>query len=182
MSMNTSIVSVGRHGRALGTRELGEIIASEIREIITTTDGAVVVDFKDVEVASSPVLDSIACALRSALQDHEGRFFVITHLNDDVNETLGLVLENRDMALTRVDEGRLELLGGRDHLERTLLAAQSFGTFTPAQLAERLEVKLPNLHHRLNLLEAAGAIARVDSGPGRTKTFAVAPAEELTTA
>lgn len=184
MSMKLSIVALRKRGRVLGTRELGAEIAVEVRERIAARTGVTVMDFDGVEIASSPVLDEIACALRAALTDHAGRMVVLTHLNEDLYETLKLVLEHRDMALTTLDEERLRLIGGRKHLEETLAGAQELGTFTAAQLAERLEVKLPNLHARLKQLQAAGAVARLDpsSGSGSALRFAVATADELATA
>jgi anti-anti-sigma regulatory factor len=180
--MNTSVFAIGNNGRVLGTRELGRELADKVRKVIAEADGAVIVDFNGVEVASSPVLDELACAMRAALQDHDGQILVLTHLNRDVHETLQLVLENRDMALTVLDHDQLKLLGGRDHLDKTLAGAQKLGTFTAAELAEELEVKLPNLHHRLTQLQSAGALTRKQSGNGRTINFAVATAEDLVTA
>lgn len=144
-----------------------------------------VVDFKDVEVASSPVLDEIARALRAAIADYPDRFVVLANLNEDVRDTMLLVLEARDMSLTTVHDDTLELLGGRTHLEETLAQAQALGTFTAAELAERLKVKLPNLHHRLNELQAAGAVARVETRAGESRRaiqFATPNPRELTPA
>lgn len=180
MSLKPAVLALRKHGRVLGTRTLGIELAAELREAVTATDGPILVDFNAIQVASSPVLDEISCALRSALLDHPGRIVVLTNLNEDVTETLQLVLEHRDMSLTILDEKGLKLIGGRRHLDETLAGAQELGTFTAAQLAERLAVKLPNLHHRLNQLQAAGAVARVDSaGGGRTLVFAAPSAEEL---
>jgi hypothetical protein len=110
---------------------------------------------------------------------------VVAHLNEDVRETMLLVLESRGMSLTALEDDTLELLGGRRHLEATLDAAQELGTFTAAELAAQLKLKLPNLHHRLNELRAAGAVARVESGPsasGRALQFATPNPRELTPA
>lgn len=142
-------------------------------------------DFKGVEVASSPVLDEIARALRAAIADYPDRFVVLANLNEDVRDTMLLVLEARDMSLTTLRNDTLELLGGREHLEQTLAEAQALGTFTAAELAERLKVKLPNLHHRLNELQAAGAVARIETRGGASRRaiqFATPNPRELTPA
>jgi hypothetical protein len=89
------------------------------------------------------------------------------------------------MSLTALRDDTLELLGGRAHLEETLAEAQALGTFTAAELAERLRVKLPNLHHRLNELQAAGAVARIEARAGtsrRATQFATPDPRELTPA
>jgi DNA-binding MarR family transcriptional regulator len=185
MSVKANAIVLGRHGRVLGTRKLGQELAALIRERAAKSTGAIVVDFKGVEVASSPVLDEIACALRAAIADHPDRFVVLAYLNDDVRDTMLLVLESRQMSLAALNDDKLELLGGRAHLEETLAEAQALGTFTAAELAERLRLKLPNLHQRLNQLQAAGAVARVEPAGGgsrRALQFATPTARELTAA
>jgi hypothetical protein len=177
------VVRLSTYGRVLGTRKLGRELADLIRSRAAADDGAIVVDFKGVEVASSPVLDEVALCLRAVIADYADRFVVVANLNDDVQETLELVLESRDMSLAALHDDTLELLGGRAHLEETLAEAQALGTFTAAQLAEQLKVKLPNLYHRLNELQAAGAVARTESRGNvsrRAVQFAAANARELT--
>jgi DNA-binding MarR family transcriptional regulator len=185
VSVKPDVVGLGRRGRVLGTRRLGEELADLIRKRAAGNKRPVVIDFKGVEVASSPVLDEIARALRAAIADYPDRFVVLANLNEDVRDTMLLVLESRDMSLTTVHDDTLELLGGRAHLEETLAQAQELGTFTAAELAERLKVKLPNLHHRLNELQAAGAVARVETPAGRSRRaiqFATPNPRELTPA
>lgn len=185
MSVKSKVVALSAHGRVLGTRELGSQLADEVRKAVASAADTVLIDFGGVEVASSPVLDEIACALRAAIADHPGRFVVLTRLNDDVQDTLELVLERRDMSLGYLRDKELELLGGRQHLEETLAQAQDLETFTAAELAERLKVKLPNLHQRLNQLQAAGVVARTDpttGGSRRAIQFATPRADDLATA
>lgn len=182
--MKHDVVAFRVRGRVLGTRSLGTRIATELRERIAASDAPVIVDFAQVEVASSPVLDEIACALRASITDHPGRFAVLTHLNEDVRDTLELVLERRDMTLTALTGDALQLIGGRKHLEDTLAEAQELGTFTAGELAERLELKLPNLHQRLVQLQAAGAVVRAEpaGGPTRPVVFTTPDAEQLAAA
>jgi anti-anti-sigma regulatory factor len=185
VSVKPDVVSLRQGGRVLGTRRLGQELADLIRRRAAKSTRPIVVDFKDVEVASSPVLDEIARALRSAIADYPDRFVVLANLNEDVRDTLWLVLESRDMSLTTLHDDTLELLGGRAHLEETLAQAQALGTFTAAELAERLRVKLPNLHHRLNELQAAGAVARIETragASGRATQFATPNPRDLTPA
>ncbi len=185
MSVKPDVVGLGKRGRVLGTRELGQEIADQIRSRAVASKRPIVIDFRGVDVASSPVLDEIARALRAAIADYPDRYFVLADLNEDVRDTMRLVLESRSMSLATLRDDTLELLGGRAHLEETLLRAQELRTFTATELAERLEVKLPNLHHRLNELQAAGAVARVETPPGgsgRAIQFATPDPRELTPA
>jgi hypothetical protein len=166
MSVNHQIVRLRDRGTVLGTRSLGAEIAAEIRESDPAAE-ALVLDFSDVLVASSPLLDEIVCAARSTIADHPGRFVVYTGLNDDVSDTLELVAERREVLLTVLRSDRLHVVGGRPYLEETLAAAQDLRTFTAPELAERLELKLPNLHQRLVQLQAAGAVTRADDPSAR---------------
>lgn len=178
-------MGLSTYGRVLGTRKLGRELADLIRSRAATDDRPIVVDFQGVQVASSPVLDEVALCLRAVNADYPDRFVVVANLNDDVQETLELVLESRDMSLATVHEDKLSLLGGRAHLEETLAEAQALGTFTAAELAEQLKLKLPNLYQRLDRLQAAGAVARTE-GRGnvsrRAVQFTAANPRELTAA
>jgi hypothetical protein len=183
--MKPEVVAMGTWGRVLGTRRLGQEVADVIRTCAAKSTLPIVIDFKGVQVASSPVLDEIARALRAAIADYPDRFVVVAHLNEDVRDTMRLVVESRNMSLATLRDDKLELLGGRSHLEETLAQAQALGTFTATELAERLRVKLPNLHHRLHELQAAGAVARVEpraGGSRRAIQFATPNPRDLTPA
>lgn len=184
MSMKPDVVELRARGRVLGTRALGAEIAAELRERTAAATATIVVDFAGIEVASSPVLDEIACALRAAIMDHPGHYVVLAHLNEDVRDTLELVLARRDMVLTLLTDEQLRIVGGRQHLDETLAQAQELGTFTAGELADRLELKLPNLHQRLVQLQTAGAVTRVEvpGAPRRPVVFATPSASDLATA
>ncbi len=178
MSLKPQIYSLRRHGKVLGTRSLGTKIARELRESDSTRPG-LIVDFSDIRVASSPVLDEIAIAMRSLASDHAYDYVLLANLNEDLLDTLELVVKRRDIVLTALgQDGTLETVGGSHQLEETLAAAEELGTFTAPELAERLELKLPNLHQRLKQLEAAGALSRSDDPSaerGRRLLFAAPP-------
>jgi hypothetical protein len=162
MSLRSESYSLRRHGETLGTRALGAEIAAELRSA-DPRSGTLTVDFEGIRIASSPVLDEIAITLRALIRDFPERHVLLTHLNDDLKDTLELVVRRRDIALTVFeDDGNLRLIGGSKQLNETLAAAEKLGAFTAPQLAERLKVKLPNLHQRLKQLEAAGALTEAD--------------------
>jgi hypothetical protein len=181
MSVNRQIVRLRERGTVLGTRSLGAELAAEIRSSDPAVE-ALVLDFSGVRVASSPLLDEIVCAARSTIADHPDRFVVYAGLNDDVSDTLELVAERRDILLTVLRSDKLHVLGGRPHLEETLAAAQDLKRFTAPELAERLKLKLPNLHQRLLQLQAAGAVTRADDPSaqrGRRLVFGTLDADEV---
>lgn len=65
------------------------------------------------------------------------------------------------MVLCTLASDQLELLGGPEHLRQTLAKAAEFGRpFAAPELAEQLELKLPNLNARLTALVEAGALRR----------------------
>jgi len=181
MSVKRDALSFKMPGKILGTRALGREVAEQLRERVGEGEHDLFIDFDGVQVASSPFLDELARMLRAWNVDHPDRFVVLTHLNEDVQDTLALVLQRREMTLAELKDKRLRLIGGREHLERTLGAAQELETFTAAELAEQLELKLPNLHQRLVALQAAGAVVRVRTpgAPRRPVVFATPPPGEL---
>lgn len=179
MSVRPSIYSLRKHGTVLATRGLGAEIAAAFRSDDVSPDG-LIVDFEGVRVASSPCLDEIACALRSMIADNPERFVLLGNLNEDVVDTLELVVARRNILLTAVRDGKLKTVGGTRQLDETLEAAEELGTFTAPELAERLELKLPNLHQRLKQLQSAGALTKTDDPSaqrGRRLLFSAPEAE-----
>jgi hypothetical protein len=181
MSVKRDALAFRVPGKVLGTRALGRDVAEQLRGLAGDGQQDLFVDFTGVQVASSPFLDELALMLRAWNTDHPERFVVLTHLNEDVQDTLALVLDRREMTLAEVEKGTLRLIGGRAHLEETLKAAQELGVFTAAELAEQLELKLPNIHQRLVALEATGAVVRMrpPGAPQRPVVFATPQAETL---
>ena len=161
MSVKRDTLAFKVPGKVLGTRVLGQEVAAQLRKRAGDGQQDLLVDFAGVQVASSPFLDELARTLRAWNVDHPDHFVVLMNLNEDVQDTLELVLERRDMALAEMTKGTLRLIGGKAHLQETLNAAQELKVFTAAELAAQLELKLPNLHQRLVALEAAGALVRV---------------------
>jgi anti-anti-sigma regulatory factor len=179
--MKRKALAVKVPGKVLGTRTLGREVAEQVRQRAGEGESDLFVDFAGVRVASSPFLDELARMLRAWNVDHPDCFVVLTNLNEDVQDTLKLVLERREMTLAELKGGKLQLIGGREHLKQTLAAAQELETFTAAELAAQLELKLPNLHQRLVALQAAGAVVRAQppGAPQRPVVFATPPPAEL---
>ncbi len=181
MSVKRDAVAFKLPGKVLGTRTLGREVAERLRERVGDGHTDLFVDFTGVQVASSPFLDEVARTLRAWNIDHPDRFVVLINLNEDVEDTLTLVLERLNMMLVTSEKGTLKLIGGKAHLTATLKAAQELEVFTAAELAEQLELKLPNLHQRLVTLQEAGAVVRAaaDGKPQRPVVFETPSADEL---
>jgi DNA-binding MarR family transcriptional regulator len=181
MSVKRDALAFKVPGKVLGTRVFGQEVASQLRKRAGDRQQDLFVDFAGVQVASSPFLDELARTLRAWNTDHPEHFVVLMNLNEDVQDTLELVLERLDMVLAEMTEGTLRLIGGKAHLQETLDAAQKFKVFTAAELAAQLKLKLPNLHQRLVALEAAGAVVRVHppGAPQRPVVFQTPESAEL---
>jgi anti-anti-sigma regulatory factor len=181
MSVKRDALAFRVPGKVLGTRTLGKEVAEQLRR--RADDGAhdLIVDFSGTRVASSPFLDEVARTLRAWNADNPDRFVLLTGLNEDVADTLALVLERLGMTLAELQGRKLQLIGGREHLKQTLEKAQELKVFTAAQLADQLELKLPNLHQRLVALERAGVVVRVrpQGAPSRPVLFEVPSSDEL---
>jgi hypothetical protein len=173
------LLNMGENGAVLSTRERGRVAADQVQEALDR--GSIVINFKSVEVASPSFLDEIVRRLGGLLRGNEDRVVVVTGANEDVTDSLELVLEKHKMALATVKDDQLRLLGGSAQLKSTLAAAQKMGTFSAADLAKELEVKLPNLHQRLKGLMEAGAVAReADETASRGKKHRYGTADLVT--
>jgi len=133
---------------------------------------SVILSFKGVEIATPSFIDEILVRAGGVLRAVDGALLITTGLNDEVGDTLRLVLEHRKMMLAAIDDEHIELLGGAKQLQETFQAAHRLKEFTGADLAKELKVKLPNLHQRLKALESAGAVAkRRDDSATRGKRY-----------
>ena len=119
-----------------------------------------VISFAGVEIATPSFLDEVVLRLGAILQASPETVALMAEMNEDVHESLDLVLERRGLVLGAIEEGQVRLLGGNQQLAKTLEEARRLGTFRASELADRLGVKLPNMHQRLKTLVEAGVISR----------------------
>ena len=162
MSVTTLKYALADHGRILATRDAGREAAARLAELSTEKD-AVLLSFENVVAVAPPFLNEVFRVIYGGLGlDRDGRTVAVTALDEDVRETLQLVLDHYKLSIAELrDDGQLELLTSVPHLAETLAAAQELGEhFTAPELAERLEQKVPNINQRLTQLLHAGAIAR----------------------
>ncbi len=163
MSMNTfEMLKLAEGGTVLSTREAGRLAADRVQDALDK--GSLTLNFSGVEIATPSFLDEIVTRLAGLLRGNKDRFVVVVTTSEDVSESLELVLEKHRMALAKIEDDKLELMGGSAQLKKTLDAAARLGHFSALELAAELELKLPNLHHRLKDLLEAGALAREPDG------------------
>ena len=99
--------------------------------------------------------------VQSVAGGKDDRLVLATNMNEDVAETLTLVLERRRQSLAYQCGDIVELLNElAPHLVETLREAQRLQRFTVTELAEKLKLKPNTLHGRLKRLLESGAIAR----------------------
>jgi hypothetical protein len=155
------LLKLGDGEAVLSTRERGHEAADRVQ--LALDRGSLVLSFDGVEIATPSYLDEIVRRLSGLLRGNQDHLVVVAGTNEEVAESLELVLEKHRMALARVQDQQLELLGGSAQLKKTLAVAQKLGgSFSAADLAKELELKVPNLHQRLKDLMEFGAVARED--------------------
>ena len=121
----------------------------------------VVLDFKDVIALTPPFLDELFDSVKTMLSRHSGSTTVVaTNLDDDLLDSIELVLEKRGSPLAWAHEDEIRLLAAAPHLRETLEAAAQSREFTATDLAERLKLQPTTVNQRLAALLEAGAVAR----------------------
>ena len=182
MSLKVTRYDLVQHGRVLATRPKGREVGQAASQQLSES-GRLLLSFWEVDVASPAFLDELIRALRAVLlSDDRPWLLVVAGVNDDVKESLELVLAKQKMGLATLDGDQVRLLGGTRQLSETLREAQRMGEFTAPELAERLRIKLPALHQRLNALMQAGALAREDDPTaerGRRGKYSAPQGDEL---
>lgn len=157
--MTMQLLNLNEGGQVLATRDRGREAADRVQEALDTGN-ALILNFANVEVASPSFLDEILTRLRGILTADGSAVVVVTGLNQDVSESLEMVLAHRKMVVAALKDDAVELIGGPRQLTETLAAASKLGKFKATELADELKIKLPNLHQRLKALTETGAVGR----------------------
>lgn len=177
MSLKLERYDLAQHGDVLATRATGREVGRDVADRLTESPG-ILLSFHGVDVASPAFLFELIGAIRTALLGPQTHWLLVTGMNDDVHESAELVLERLKMVLGQLKDDQIELLGGAQHLQETIKAAQALGVFTAPDLAAELELKLPALHQRLLQLVEAGVLSREDDPTatrGKRSKFTAAP-------
>lgn len=148
------------HGPVLVNRRRGREVADRLRDL-SEDRGDVILDFDDVDAVTPPFVQELLDAVQSVVRG-DGRLVVAANMNDDVAETLSLVLERRKATLAYHRRDQVELMNEvAPHLGQLLREAQRLRRpFTVTELAERIGVAPNTLHGRLKPLLESGAAAR----------------------
>jgi len=180
MSLKLERYDLAQHGHVLATRSTGRDVGRVVADRLADGQG-LLLNFRGVDVASPSFLFELIGAIRVALLTPPARWLLVTGMNDDVRESAELVLERLKMMLGVLDTDQIELLGGSQHLQETIKAAQELQAFTAPDLAHELKLKLPALHQRLNQLIEAGVLSRTDDPTatrGKRSMFNAPPVED----
>jgi hypothetical protein len=180
MSLKIERYDLVEHGRVLATRATGRDVGRTVAERLAAEPG-LLMSFYGVDVASPAFLVELIGAVRAIRVTAGDRWLLLTGMNEDVRESVELVLDRLKVSLGNLQGEQIELLGGTKQLEDTLREAQQLGTFTAPELAERLEMKLPALHQRLNRLLESGLLIREDDPTatrGKRGKYTAAPSED----
>lgn len=151
-------------------RDEGEAVAARM-EAGFKKKQIVVLGFAGVEMVTPSFLDAIFTRARGYLGRPEQPLLLALGMNEDVSETVSLVLKHNKLVLATIQGDALELLGGSQQLQETLDAASQHTEFTPKDLADELGVKLPALHQRLKVLSDAGAVRQLGSKRGKSDVY-----------
>lgn len=148
-------------GRVLATREKGLEAGEQIRRV-AADGGDLVLDFGKIEVASAPYLQEIINAVQGILASagEEGRIVVLTHMNDDVESTMGYVVDKKKLTVPYGNAEQVCLLEATEAIAITFRAAQQLGSFTAPELASMLELNDDAATKRLTKLMSSGAVRR----------------------
>lgn len=163
--MNPEVLDLAEFGSVLSTRERGREAADKLQDRLSSP--GVVLDFAGVTIATPSFLDELVVRLGGLLRGNETKIAIVTGVNEDIADSLLLVLDKRGLRLAALTDDHIDLLGGSRQLQETLDAAQRARTFQASDLADELKIKLPNLHQRLKALMEAGAVTRE---PGEATT------------
>ncbi len=161
------------YGAILGRRDVGREIGADVLRIVHG-NASVILDFNGVDVIAPSCFEEIYRPLRGLFDppSEEPRVLVVLGLDEDVRATVEMVLERHKAAIAELKDHDLDLLTSVPHLADTLAMAKQLGQFTAPELAERMDLKLPNANSRLTRLVASGALEREpDPDAGRGKRF-----------
>lgn len=166
-------------GAFLATRPKGETVRRDLeRSLAELPEGeALIIDFTDVEDVTFSFADETIAKLMVARSagDMQDRGIALSGMNDDIRETVAIVLERRDVAAVVADPSP-SIVGADSYLDETLQAALHLGSFRAADLADRLGLSPQATNNRLRHLLDAGAVVRhriVPEGGGKEFQYQV---------
>jgi STAS-like domain of unknown function (DUF4325) len=148
----------------LATRPRGARVREDIeRELAKVSPGGfLALDFSGVDAVTFSFADeAIAKLVADRLSgDLPDRGLVLEGLNEDVRETVEVVLQRRKLAAVVATESGFSAVGVGDWLEPTLRTAAKLGEFSARALGDELGLSPQAANNRLQLLVASGAVVR----------------------
>ncbi|MBT2530431.1 DUF4325 domain-containing protein [Streptomyces sp. ISL-99] len=157
---------VKEHGTFLATRTKGADARRTLEEELRAAAPVVMltIDFSGVQAMTNSFIDEFLGKFYLLLTAGDSTLegVQLTGLDDETREGVAVCLERRKSIA--VDGDTHGLLGDTAILADTYAQARRLRLFRAAQLAEALEISLPNANNRLKKLVEAGALHRERSG------------------
>lgn len=148
----------------LATRERGRRVREDIEQSLASLrpGETLALDFSGVEAITVSFGDECVAKLLAdrTAGDFPDKGLVVEGANDDVRETLDVVLQRRKLAIVATGPEGFEVLGPRDWLDSTLNVAARLRSFSARELAEELDLTPQASNNRLKHLMATGAVIR----------------------
>ncbi|WP_217575890.1 MarR family transcriptional regulator [Streptomyces sp. GbtcB7] len=126
------------------------------------------IDFAGVVAMTNSFVDEFLGKFYTLLpaEGHAVEAVQIAGLTEETRDAVAVCLQRRKQFA--VDAESFTLLGDAEVLAGTYDCARKLGTFRAAEIAEELQISLPNANNRLKRLLEAGALSRERSaGPDR---------------
>jgi hypothetical protein len=162
MSANALYFYLRDDGAVLAARRRGRLTSERLRALATDHKD-IVLDFDGVEALTPPFAQELFDAIHAIVGPglDSGRLVVVVNANEDVLDTLKLVLENRSGTMAFREGEQVELLSdAAPHLIELLQRAQKLRRFSAADLADSLGVAVNTVHGRLKPLLESGVVGR----------------------
>ncbi|CAN5755172.1 hypothetical protein BH23ACT11_BH23ACT11_28740 [soil metagenome] len=154
-------------GRLMVTRKAGRVLREALGDELEALPkgGVLYVDIRDVELMDYSFADEALGILVSRVANGEygERHLVLVEEDRDLLENVEVSLQQRSLAMIRVDEvGAEPALVGEipDHLVETLQTIQEKGSITNADLAKVLDLNHTACNNRATRLAKLGLIHR----------------------
>jgi DNA-binding transcriptional ArsR family regulator len=165
--------SIGDIGRFLATREKGREVRVSVENSLARLEAGeeLLLNFARVDAVTVSFADELVGKLASdrAAGQYSDHGMAVCEVNEDVRETLDVVLRRRRLALASLEQGgRLTILGEAEAwLDATVEEALRLRSFRAADLAEALGMTPSAVNNRLRAALATGAITRDRIVPDR---------------
>jgi hypothetical protein len=129
--MNPFVIKLGARGPVLSTRERGRALADELEGALREGTG-VVLSFEGVEIVTPSYLDEVLTRAAGILRMPGAGLFVAVGLDEEVRDTLEMVLEHRKLMLAALTASTSTCWAAHDSSRRPSARRRSCTSSRPA--------------------------------------------------